>query len=74
MKLTIKTLKSMIREKLITEGQLDYSFISSEVAKRMESEMDLSQAVSSFLQDNPNASEGDVAKALKEHPITANIS
>jgi hypothetical protein len=74
MSLTIKDLRNMIRESLIKEGQIDYSFISSEISKRLESEMDLSQAVTSFLGDNPNATEGDVAKALKIHPIMGSIN
>lgn len=74
MALTIRSLRNMIRESLISEGEVDYSFISSEISKRLESEMDLSQAVTSFLKDNPNANEGDVAKALKTHPIMGNIN
>jgi len=69
MKMTIKNLKSIIREALKESGEVDYSFISSEISNRLESEMDISQAVNSFLKDNPNANEGDVAKALKLHPI-----
>lgn len=73
MAMTIRKLKEQIRKKLISEGKVDYRFISAEVAKRMEEENDLSQAVTSFLKDNPNATEGDVALALKSHPITATI-
>lgn len=73
MSFTIKTLKERIRKQLIREGKVDYSYISSEISKRMEEENDLSQAVTSFLKDNPNASEGDVAKALKAHPITGGV-
>lgn len=67
--MTIRNLKEIIRESLKENGEVDYSFISSEISKRMESEMDISQAVNAFLNDNPNANEGDVAKALKMHPI-----
>ncbi len=69
MKLTIKNVKEAIRESLREEGEIDYSYISSEIIQRLESEDDLSQAITSFLKDNPNATENDVAKALKNHPI-----
>jgi len=70
MKVTIRKVKEVIRESLREEGEIDYRYISSEILHRMESEKDLSQAVTSFLNDNPNATEHDVAKALKIHPIS----
>tara|TARA_B100000900_G_C20567558_1_gene711818 strand:+ start:312 stop:539 length:228 start_codon:yes stop_codon:yes gene_type:complete len=70
MKLTIREIKKAIRESLMSEGEIDYAYISSDIIQRLEGEQDLSQAVTSFLKDNPNASENDVAKALKIHPIS----
>ena len=51
------------------EQEPDYSFISSEIVSRLESEDDVSQAITSFLKDNPAATEHDVAAALKAYPI-----
>ena len=70
MKVTIREIKKAIRESLREEGEVDYGYISSDIIKRLESESDLSQAVTSFLKDNPNTTEHDVAKALKVHPIS----
>ena len=69
MTLTIRQIKEAIRESLREEGEIDYGYISSDIIQRLESEQDLSQAVTSFLKDNPNATEQDVAKALQIHPI-----
>ncbi len=73
MKVTIRKIKKAIRESLREEGEIDYSYISSDIVKRLEGDSDLSQAVTSFLNDNPNATEHDVAKALKIHPISGEV-
>ena len=73
MKLTISALKKAIREELLEnleeEQDQDYNFISSDIVSRLESEDDVSQAITSFLKDNPNSTERDVALALKAFPI-----
>ena len=69
MKLTFSALKQAIREQLREQTEPDYKFISSEIVDRLEYENDVSQAITSFLNDNPHSTEKDVADALKAFPI-----